>query len=142
MEADANWWLDSPDGVEIGGSGISATLRDYGRFGLFMLANGVAAGDSILPASWLHEATTSKVLRNGTALDYGYLWWTGSTPASRKDGAFAAEGIYGQFLYVNPTAKVVIVVWSARAQPTGADAIDDWAFFDAVTEALQPHQSR
>ena len=142
MEADANWWLDSPDGVEIGGSGISATLRDYGRFGLFMLANGVAAGDSILPAGWLHEATTSKVLRNGTALDYGYLWWTGPTPASRKDGAFAAEGIYGQFLYVNPTAKVVIVVWSARAQPTGADAIDDWAFFDAVTEALQPHQSR
>ncbi len=137
MEADANWWLDSPDGIEIGGSGISATLRDYGRFGLFMLADGVAAGDSILPAGWIHEATTPKVLRNGIALDYGYLWWTGPTPASRKDGAFAAEGIYGQFLYVNPAAQVVIVVWSARARPTGADAIDDWAFFDAVTEALK-----
>jgi len=142
MEADANWWLDSPNGIEIGGSGISATLRDYGRFGLFMLANGVAAGDSILPAGWVHEATTAKVLRHGTALDYGYLWWTGPTRASRTDGAFAAEGIYGQFLYVNPAAQVVIVVWSARAQPTGADAIDDWAFFDAVTAALEPHQSR
>ncbi len=142
MEADANWWLDSPDGVEIGGSGISATLRDYGRFALFLLADGVAAGDSILPAGWVHEATTPKVLRNGAALDYGYLWWTGPTLASRKDGAFAAEGIYGQFLYVNPAAQVVIVVWSARAQPTGADAIDDWAFFDAVTESLKPHQSR
>jgi len=31
MEAQANWWLDSPDGVEIGGSGISATLRDAAR---------------------------------------------------------------------------------------------------------------
>jgi len=33
MQSDATWWLDSPDGVEIGGSGLSATLRDWGRFG-------------------------------------------------------------------------------------------------------------
>ena len=50
MESDANWWLDSPDGVEIGGSGISATLRDYARFGQFILEDGVVSGDSILPA--------------------------------------------------------------------------------------------
>ena len=137
MEADADWWLDSPDGIEIGGSGISATLRDYGRFGLFLLADGVAGGDSILPTAWLREATTPKALRNGTPLDYGYLWWTGPSAAARRDGAFAAEGIYGQFLYVNPAAQVVIVVWSARAQPVGADAIDDWSFFDAVTEQLR-----
>jgi len=142
MEADANWWLDSPDGVEIGGSGISATLRDYGRFGLFMLANGVAAGDSILPGGWVEEATTPKTLRNGSRLDYGYLWWTAPTAAARTDGAFAGEGIYGQFLYVNPAAQVVIVVWSARALPVGADAIDDWAFFDAVTAALRRRAGR
>lgn len=137
MEADAAWWLDSPDGVEIGGSGISATLRDYGRFGLFLLANGIAGGDSILPAGWIDEATTPKTLRLGTPLDYGYLWWPGTTPAAHRDGAFAAEGIYGQFLYVNPTAQIVIVVWSARARPVGADAIDDWTFFDAVTAQLR-----
>ena len=142
MEADANWWLDSPDGVEIGGSGISATLRDYGRFGLFMLADGVAAGDSILPGGWVREATTPKTLRNGAPLDYGYLWWTAPTAAARKDGAFAAEGIYGQFLYVNPAAQVVIVVWSARALPVGAERIDDWTFFDAVTAALRRGASR
>lgn len=142
MEADANWWLDSPDGVEIGGSGISATLRDYGRFGLFILANGVAADDSILPAGWVVEATTPKTLRNGMPLDYGYLWWTAPTAAARRDGAFAAEGIYGQFLYVNPAAQVVIVVWSARALPVGADTIDDWAFFDAVTAALHRSAGR
>jgi hypothetical protein len=142
MAADANWWLDSPDGVEIGGSGISATLEDYGRFGLFMLANGVAAGDSILPGGWVREATTPKTLRNGALLDYGYLWWTAPTAAARTDGAFAAEGIYGQFLYVNPAAQIVIVVWSARALPVGADAIDDWAFFDAVTAALRRRAGR
>lgn len=137
MEHEANWWLDSPDGIEIGGSGISATLRDYGRFGLFLLANGVANEDSVLPAGWVTEATSPKVLRDGTPLDYGYLWWTAPTSAARRDHAFAGEGIYGQFLYVNPAAQIVIVVWSARALPVGADAIDDWAFFDAVTDRLR-----
>ncbi len=131
MEADANWWLDSPDGVEIGGSGFSATLRDYGRFGLFLQKGGVAGGETILPDGWIGEATSPKTLRNGAPLDYGYLWWPG------QGGAYAAEGIYGQWLYINPAAHVVIVVWSAQAKPTGAAVIDDWMFFDAVVDALR-----
>ncbi|HEY3278960.1 MAG TPA: serine hydrolase [Gemmatimonadales bacterium] len=129
MEADATWWLDSPDGVEIGGSGLSATLRDYGRFGLFLLNDGVAGGEAILPDRWIREATSPKV--------YGYLWWTGTTAAARRDGAFAAEGIYGQWLYINPAAQVVIVVWGAQPKPTGGAVIDDWLFFDAVVDALR-----
>ena len=136
MEADANWWLDSPGGTEIGGSGFSATLRDYGRFGLFILGGGVAAGDSILPPGWVPEATTPKTLRDGAAVEYGYLWWTGATPASRRDGAFMAVGIHGQYLYVNPVAKVVIVVWGARPHPSQGQVVNDWSFCDAVTATL------
>lgn len=132
MEADANWWLDSPEGVEIGGSGFSATLRDYGRFGLFLLNGGVAGGEAILPAGWIREATSPKVLRGGAPLDYGYLWWPG------QGGAYAAEGIYGQWIYINPAAQIVIVVWSAQAKPTGAGVVDDWEFFGAVVDALSP----
>ena len=131
MEADANWWLDSPDGTEIGGSGFSATLRDYGRFGLFVLGGGVAGGDSILPVGWIQEATTPKVLRDGSALEYGYLWWPGS------GGAFMATGIHGQYVYVNPAAQVVIVVWGARPHPTAGQVVDDWTFCDAVTAAVR-----
>jgi len=137
MEADANWWLDSPDGIEIGGSGFSATLRDYGRFGLFFHNGGFAGGEAILPAGWISEATTPKLLRGGTPLAYGYLWWTAETPASRRDGAFAAVGIHGQHLYVNPAAKVVIVLWGAQPKPTGGAVVDEWPLFDAVTEALR-----
>jgi CubicO group peptidase (beta-lactamase class C family) len=137
MEADAKWWLDSKDGHEIGGSGLSATLRDYGRFGLFLLNGGIAAGEAILPDGWTHEATTPKVLRGAAPLEYGYLWWTGATDASRRDGAYAAEGIFGQFIYINPAAHVVIVVWSAQQKPTGSAVIDDWVFFDAVVDALR-----
>jgi len=82
------------------------------------------------------DATTPKVLRGGRPLEYGYWWWTGTTPASRRDGAFMAQGIHGQFLYVNPAAKIVIVVWSAQPHPTSDAVIDDWSLCDAVADAL------
>jgi len=137
MEADANWWLDSSDGHEIGGSGFSATLRDYGRFGLFVLNGGIAAGEAILPEWWIREATSPKLLRGGAPLAYGYLWWTGTTAASQRDGAYAARGLFGQFIYINPAAQVVIVVWGAQQDPTESAIINDWAFFDAVVNVLK-----
>ena len=137
MEAEAKWWLDSPNGTEIGGSGLSATLRDYGRFGLFILGDGVIGSDSVLPSGWVKEATTPKVLRGGKKLDYGYLWWTAATDASRLDAAFTAQGIHGQYIYVDPPAQVVIVVWSAQPKPVGGAVVNDFKFFDAVVEALR-----
>ena len=136
MEADANWWLDSPDGLEMGGTGFSATLRDYGRFGLFVLDGGIAAGEAILPSGWMREATSPMLLRDGMRLPYGYLWWIGQTPAAERDGAFAGIGLCGQFLYINPAARLVIVVWGAQPMRGSGPIIDDWAFFDAVGQAL------
>lgn len=137
MESDATWWLDSPGGVEIGGSGFSATLRDYGRFGLFMMHGGIVPGDTILPSGWLAEATHPTQLRGGKSLDYGYLWWTGTSKEDRADFAFGAEGIHGQFVYVNPAESVVIVVLSARPTPSGGAVVDEWALFRAITDALK-----
>lgn len=136
MEADATWWLDSPDGVEIGGSGISATLRDYGRFGLFFANGGTIHGKSILPDNWTEEASKPTKLKNGDKLDYGYMWWTGWTEASVKDGAYAAVGIQGQNIYINPVKKVVIVTFGAQPKPTGKEPIDPMVFFDAVAASL------
>lgn len=138
MESEARWWLDSPDGVEIGGSGLSATLHDYGRFGQFVLEQGIVGTDTILPPGWMEEATSPKVLRGGTPIAYGYMWWTAVTPAAARDRAFTAEGIHGQYVYVNPAAQVVIVVWSAQPKPTGGAVVDDHAFFAAVVEAMRP----
>lgn len=139
MEADANWWLDSPapDGHEIGGSGFSATLRDYARFGQFLLNGGVAGADSILPSGWLAEATTPKVLKGGKALAYGYFWWTPPMGLLRSDAAYAGRGIFGQHLYVDPKEHIVAVVWSAQTRPSGGDIVNEWAFFDAVVRALR-----
>jgi CubicO group peptidase (beta-lactamase class C family) len=136
MEADANWWLDSPNGVEIGGSGFSATLRDYGRFGLFMLGGGLANKELILPTAWTYEATTPKSLRNGELIPYGYLWWPVNSREGFADGAYTAIGIHGQFLYINPRHSVVIVVWGAQPKPVGSARINDQAFFAAVSARL------
>jgi CubicO group peptidase (beta-lactamase class C family) len=125
--------------VEIGGSGISATLRDYARFGQFVLEEGVVEGRTILPRGWMKEAGAPTRLRDGSPLDYGYMWWTAMRPEARRDGAYSAEGIHGQYVYVNPAARVVIVVWSAQPKPTGGAVVDDHAFFAAVVAALRQH---
>lgn len=137
MDHEALWWLDSPDGTEIGGSGLSATLRDYARFGQFILDEGIVGGDTILPPGWVAEATSPKTLRDGTPLDYGHMWWPSTTVQGRRDGAFAAQGIHGQWVHVNPAARVVIVVWSAQPQPTGGAIFDDEVVFDAISAALR-----
>jgi len=137
MESDAKWWLDSTNGVEIGGSGISATLRDYGRFGLFFMNDGKIDGKSILPEGWVKEATSPTTLKGGKKLDYGYMWWTAWTEPSVKDGAFSAVGIQGQNIYVNPANKVVIVTFGAQPKPVDKDPIDPMEFFDAVVAALK-----
>ncbi|HEX4932495.1 MAG TPA: serine hydrolase [Gemmatimonadaceae bacterium] len=136
MEGDATWWLDSPDGMEIGGSGIGATLRDYGRFGQFILEDGVAGGRRVLPDGWVREAGHPTRLRDGREIPYGYLWWTSMTAEGMRDGAFSAEGIHGQSVYINPAARVVIVTWGAQPRPSGGAVIDDDVVRDAIVRAV------
>ena len=136
MESDATWWLESSNGQEIGGSGLSATLRDYGRFGLFVMNHGFVGGEQILPEGWVSEAGTSKII-GGKKVNYGYMWWIPDASANPvHEGAFLARGIFGQSIYINPAANVVVVVWSARPKPTGPDTISDEDFFAAVVRAL------
>ena len=136
MQSDATWWLESPNGLEIGGSGLSATLRDYGRFGLFLLNGGKIGNNSILPEGWLQDATTSKVIGSKT-VDYGYMLWPiPHSFGSIHNTAFEARGIFGQHIYVNPKQNIVITVWSAQSKPTGKAVVADYDFFGAVSNAL------
>lgn len=137
MEADATWWLESPEGLEVGGSGLSATLRDYGRFGLFLLNGGIAGGEQILPDGWVDDAGSAKTI-DGSQIDYGYMLWPiPDSSGTVHEGAFEAIGIFGQIIYMNPAQNVVVAVWSARPKPTGATTIDDDDFFAALCEALR-----
>lgn len=137
MESQASWWLESPDGIEVGGSGFSATLRDYGRFGLFLLNEGVVNGASVLPEGWVERASRPNVI-NGKEVEYGFMLWPEmNAKGSIHEDAFEAVGIFGQFIYVNPRENVVIVVWSARSKPEASTVIADPDFFAAITRALR-----
>ncbi|WP_083439024.1 serine hydrolase domain-containing protein [Herbaspirillum autotrophicum] len=137
MESDATWWLESPDGLEVGGSGLSATLRDYGRFGMFLLGGGKAGGEQILPDGWVKEAGSPKMV-DGKLVNYGYMLWPIPNAAGTiNEGAFEARGIFGQHIYMNPKENVVIVVWSALPKPTGKATVGDNDFFAATTQAVR-----
>ena len=128
MEADANWMLSEVGGGEFGGCCINATLRDYGRLGLFAMNDGkLANGTRILPEGWMAESTTPSKGYDG----YGYFWWLG-------EGYYRAVGIFGQAIYINPTEKVVIAQHSARAIASNKQfwALQD-AFYKAMTEAVR-----
>ena len=137
MESDATWWLESPDGLEVGGSGLSATLRDYGRFGLFLLGGGKAGGEQILPDNWVKDAGSPKMV-DGKLVNYGYMLWPIPDAAGTiNEGAFEARGIFGQHIYMNPKENVVIVVWGALPKPTGSAPVGDNDFFAAATQAVR-----
>lgn len=112
MERDAEWMLDDI-GHEQGGCCLAMTLRDLGRFGLFILDGARIRGTSVVTDTWLAEATRAQVSTGGAGSGYGYQWWT------RADGAFEGRGIYGQTLHIDPTRRLVIAINSAAAQPTG-----------------------
>jgi CubicO group peptidase (beta-lactamase class C family) len=127
MRADANWWLESPDGLEVGGSGLSATLRDYARFGLFLLNNGNIEGESILPDGWIDEASTPKIV-NGERVDYGYMLW----PLHGR--SYSAIGIFGQFVFVDPDTNLVVAMWGSQPKPVDRYSVDEYEFFHALSE--------
>lgn len=111
MESDANWLTDG--GIEVGGCCLSMTLRDYGRLGLFAMDQMKADTGGPLPAGWMTEATSSKSEPDETP--YGYQWWIPSS------GSFAALGIFGQTVYVNPARQLVFVQLAAWPVASGKD---------------------
>jgi CubicO group peptidase (beta-lactamase class C family) len=110
MEHDATWIATdmSARGEEFGGSGLSATLSDWGRLGLWVMEGGAGAVD----AGWILEATRAQV-KAGSA-SYGYGWWP------QEDGSFAALGIFGQSMLIDPQRKLVIVIVGDWPEATGA----------------------
>jgi len=137
MESDATWWLESEDGLEVGGSGLSATLRDYGRFGQFLLDNGEIDDVHVLPAGWVKDAATPAVV-SGRTVDYGYMVWpVADSGGTIHEGAFEAVGIFGQHVYVNPRERLVVVVWQALPKPLTDPPVNDYDFFAAVAAALR-----
>ena len=97
MEQQGTWLLGAT-GHEISGCCIQAATRDYARFGLFVL--GGAGG--VVPADWFAQATVKQKDIGEPGHGYGFQWWT------YDDGSFAAQGIFGQGIFIDPKRHLVI----------------------------------
>ncbi len=131
MEQQATWILNR-SGQEISGCCVQASPRDYARFGLFILGGARVGGQSIVPDGWLAEATSQRTGIDRPGRGYGYQWWT------YTDGTFAARGIFGQGIFIDPKRRIVIVSnadWGAGATDRVASEARE-AFYRAVQKAV------
>ncbi|WP_028401610.1 serine hydrolase domain-containing protein [Ectobacillus panaciterrae] len=107
-------------GTEQASAGLAATLRDMARFGDMVLNHGMVNGKRILPETIFSEiakgGNQQLFIESATEIDkpsYSYhnLWWI----TNNENKAFEVTGSYGQRLYIDPKAKMVIVHLSSNA---------------------------
>lgn len=125
-EREAFYTVDSI-GTPFAGGGFNATLRDMARFGQLVLNEGAWDGEQIIPAEAIARirqggdkdvfAKAGYDLLKGWS--YRGMWWV-----SHDDhGSFAARGVHGQTIWVDPTAEMVIVRFASN--PVAGNAASD-----------------
>lgn len=137
MEQDATWLLND-DGTEISGCCIQASTRDFARFGQFILDGAEINGERIVPDDWLDRATTKRIGYGLPGQGYGFQWWT------YDNGAFAARGIFGQGIYLDPSRNLIIATnssWSTALGDDGGENAKREVFYQTVVQAIDAEAS-
>ncbi|MFV0643848.1 MAG: serine hydrolase domain-containing protein [Sphingomonadaceae bacterium] len=136
MQQDASWILNA-SGNEISGCCIQSATRDYARFGQFILDGAVAGGHQVVPDDWLAMATRKQADIGDPERGYGFQWWTYS------DGSFAAQGIFGQGIFIDPSRSLVIASNSNWPSATDAErSAERRAFYTSVQRAVDTATAR
>jgi len=139
-EQDAYFTVDSI-GTPFAGGGLSAGMRDMARVGQLMLNEGVINGERLFPAAAVDRIRQGGDRQAFAAAGYRYLpggsyrgmWWS----LHNEHEAFAARGVHGQTIYIDPTANMVIVRFASH--PVAGNAANDpvsLPAYQAVAEHL------
>lgn len=106
MEYDGYWIIDG-HGMEMALGGLNLTMRDYAKLGSLYLHEGRLGDKQVVPKKWVAASIRPDAphLQPGARLGYGYQWWLPNSTS----GEYMAKGVYGQFIYVNPKTRTVIV---------------------------------
>jgi CubicO group peptidase (beta-lactamase class C family) len=109
-EHDGHFMADGPvgDGRALNGMGFNATLRDFARLGQLLLDDGMVGETRVLPAGWVAQMTAMKP--TGAPAGEGFPGYGLQTwQVDGEAGAYAAVGLAGQFIYVHPATRTVVV---------------------------------
>lgn len=125
-------WLRGSTGHEISGCCIQASTRDFARFGQFMLRGAQIGGEAVVPEGWVAAATSKQADIGDPGKGYGYQWWT------YDNGSYAARGIFGQGIFVDPNRKLIIASNSnwLRAKDDDTLGAQREAFYKSVQAAV------
>ena len=117
----APYYLSDGEGVAFALGGLNMRTRDYARFGLMVARMGELQGREVAPADWIAASTRASAPTRPGRMGYGYQWWV---PVGAAPGEVMARGIYGQYIHIDQTRDVVIVVTAAdrRFREPGAHA--------------------
>lgn len=134
-EADAYYIMDGAPGVgrEFSGAGFNATLRDFARFGQMVLDGGVADGRRIVSEEWIRASTQPSGGEDEGRGGYGLQWWT-----FPNTNAFAAIGLQGQYIYIDPDTRTVAVKLSYFPPGDTSSFGAETMAFMAAASAWQP----
>lgn len=134
-----------PSGTFVGSSYIWATARDWARFGLLYLRDGVWEGRRILPAGWVaYTVTPAPAAPRG---EYGALFWLNAGPASDPSrrlwpraprDTFAAQGFRGQKLFIIPSRELILVRFGSTGSHSAWDSDEFIADILAALPAGSP----
>ncbi|GGO59545.1 hypothetical protein SAMN05444398_109154 [Roseovarius pacificus] len=130
----APYYLSDGESVAFVLGGLNMRTRDYARFGLMFEQMGAYQGRQVVPADWVAASTRASAPTGPGEMGYGYQWWM---PVNAPEGVFMARGIYGQYIYIDQTRNVVIVVTAADRQfrDPGAHA-ENVGMMRRIAEAL------
>lgn len=103
----APYYLTDGEGVSFVLGGLNMTTRDYARIGQMIAQGGMWQGKQIVPRDWIEESTRPQA--PGGA-GYGYQWWIAD---GATGGEVNAQGIYGQYIWIDRARNVVITVTAA-----------------------------
>lgn len=131
METEGAWSIDhAPDGLEKTGCCLAATARDFAKFGRLYLNKGLWDERRVVPEAWVTESTRIDT-SGGSAWNYQRLWWL--VAQNRPD--FMATGHLGQFLYIDPSAGVIIV---RLGKSMGGLSREEWTqVFMSLSDGIQ-----
>lgn len=104
MEYDASWSLDKKNGVEKTFCCLNSVAIDYAKIGRLYLNNGNWNGKQLISKEWVEKTTKSENNKSGVWY-YQNHWWI----SNKENRSFRAEGILGQYIYVNPKTETIIV---------------------------------
>ncbi|SHF72831.1 serine hydrolase domain-containing protein [Pedobacter caeni] len=115
-EYPASWGLDHKDGLANTASRFQATAIDLAKIGRLYLLKGAYKDHQVIPEEWVRHtvqgsADTSITTKGWQKTRQNYLWWV---PLEGDNGDFAAEGMRGQRLYVDPLTNTIIVQLALR----------------------------